>query len=386
MKRIVVIGGGSGGVMFSNRMRNAFTPDEVEITVIERSEKHFYQPAFTLVVFDLEDPVNLMRPVKDLFFDGIKLIHDEATKIDAVNNKVSTVKSGDLSYDYLVIATGAKLIFDEDPEGLKDALDKGSNVFNFYKLEGAIKLRDALKDLDGGTVVVSVCSMPIKCPAAPMKVIMLAEDMMRRKGIRNKFKFIFTTPMPAVFSREPYASKLNSIFASRGIETMANFNPSEVDSSKGVLKDFGKKEVRFDSLTITPPHGGEAVIENSEGVGDAAGWVTCDKHLMVSKKYKNIYGIGDATDFPTSKTASGIRKQAKVLVARLGADITGIPTKAAYDGEIICPMLTRNKRVMFAHFNYTEAISPAIESYANWVLKVYMLRPLYWNLMLNGLV
>ncbi|MBF0565574.1 MAG: NAD(P)/FAD-dependent oxidoreductase [Nitrospirae bacterium] len=385
MKRIVVIGGGSGGVMFSNRMRREFSPDDVEITVIEKSEKHFYQPAFTLVVFDLDEPKNLMRPVKDLFFDGIKLVTDEATKIDPANNKVYTVKSGELTYDYLVIASGAKLLF-EEPEGLKEGLEASKNVFTFYKLEGAIKLRDKLKDMDGGTIVSTVCEMPIKCPAAPMKFIMMAEDLMKRKGLREKFKFIFTTPMPAVFSREPYASKLISIFASRNIETVANFAPSEVDYEKRVLKDYGGKEVKFDLLSITPPHGGEAVVENSEGVGDAAGWVTCDKHLMVSKKFSNIYGIGDATDFPTSKTASGIRKQAKVLVARLGAEITGMETHAKYDGEIICPMLTRDKRVMFAQFNYEEAISPAIESYANWVLKVHTLRPLYWNLMLNGLI
>ncbi|KJU82916.1 sulfide:quinone oxidoreductase [Candidatus Magnetobacterium bavaricum] len=385
MKRILVIGGGSAGVMFSNRMRNEFSPDEVEITVIERNEMHVYQPAFTLVVFDLDDPKNLLRPVKDLFFDGIKLIHDIAVKIDADNNKVVTEKHGEISYDYLVIASGAKLFF-EEPEGLKEGIEASKNVFTFYKLDGAIKLRDKLKDMDGGTIAMSVCEMPIKCPAAPMKFIMMAEDTMRQRGKRNKFKFVFTTPMPAVFSREPYASKLVSIFGCRGIDTVANFAPSEVDSDKGVIKDYGGKEVKFDLLCITPPHGGEAVIEESEGVGDAAGWVSCDKNLMVSKKFKNVYGIGDATDFPTSKTASGIRKQAKVLVSRLKSEIKGEVPTDTYDGEIICPILTRHKRVMFAHFNYEESISPAIESYGNWVLKVHMLRPLYWNLMLNGLV
>ncbi|MBF0519700.1 MAG: NAD(P)/FAD-dependent oxidoreductase [Nitrospirae bacterium] len=385
MKRIVVIGGGSGGVMFSNRMRKEYSPDDVEIVVIERSEKHFYQPAFTLVVFGLDDPKNLIRPVKDLFFEGITLIHDEAVKIDGANNKVITGKSGELYYDYLVIATGAKLLFDET-EGLQESMEADKNVFTFYNLNGAIKLRDKLKDMDGGTIVSSVCEMPIKCPAAPMKFIMMAEDTMRLKGLRNKFKFIFTTPMPAVFSREPYASKLNAIFASRGIETVANFTPSEVDHEKGVLKDFGGKEVKFDLLSITPPHGGEFVIENSENVGDAAGWVSCDKHLMVSKKFANIYGIGDAADYPTSKTASGIRKQAKVLVERLKANMKGEVSDSKYDGEIICPMLTKHKRVMFAHFNYDESISPALESYSNWILKVHMLRPLYWNLMLNGLI
>lgn len=383
--KLVILGGGSAGVMFANRMRNAFSTDEVEIVVIEKSERHVYQPAFTLIVFDLEKPENIVRPMKELFFDGIKVITDEATKIDAQNNKVSTAKSGDISYDYLVIATGAKLSLAE-PAGMKEGFDKEQNVFTFYTLDGALKLRGALKNIDGGTIVSSFAEMPIKCPAAPIKFILMAEDMMRRLGKREKFKFVLSTPMPAAFSRPPYMSALNKIFASRGIEVKANFAPSEVDHTKGILKDFGGKEVNFDLLCITPPHQGEAIVENAEGVGDAAGWVSCDKHHMVSKNYSNIYGIGDAADFPTSKTASGARKQAKVLTERFTEILKGKQPTATYDGEIICPILTRDKRVMFANFNYTESLSPAIESYINWVLKVHMLRPMYYNLMLKALL
>jgi sulfide:quinone oxidoreductase len=387
MKRIVILGAGSAGVMFGNRMRKEFSEDELEITVIEKSDTHIYQPGLTLVVFELDQPENLTRPVKDLFYEGINLITDEATKIDPENNKVTTATHGEISYDYLVIATGAKLVYDE-PEGMKEGLDKGENVFMFYCLDRAIQLREALKRFEGGTIVSSICEMPIKCPAAPMKFIMLAEDTMRRRGIRDKCRFIFTTPMPDVFSREPYASKLNSIFKERGIETRANFPPSEVDYEKGVIKAFTKEHgpVEFDLLCITPPHEGQTLIENSKGIGNAGGWVTCDKNLMVHTTFDNIYGIGDATDFPTSKTASGARKQAKVLVERMKSHLAGKEPTATYDGEIICPMPTRYKRAMFAEFNYTETISPAIESYLNWVLKVHMLRPLYWNLMLKGLL
>lgn len=385
MKRIVVLGGGSAGVMFSNRMRREFGNDELEIIVIEKSENHFYQPAYTLVVFDLEDPKKLIRPTKSLFFDGVKVVIDEATQIKASDNKVVTAKNGEYSYDYLVIATGGRLVY-EEPSGIKEAIEAATNVFTFYNYDGAIKLRDAFAKFEGGTIVSSVCSMPIKCPAAPMKFILMAEDTARKKGIRDKCKFVFTTPMPAVFSREPYATKLSSLFAERGIETIANFTPSVVDHANGVLKDYGGKEVKFDLMSITPEHEGMAFIEESEGIGDAANWVKCDKNKMSTLSYPNVYSLGDATDFPTSKTASGIRKQAKVLVDIFKARFKGEEPKALYDGEIICPILTRYQRVMFAHFNYEEAISPAIESYANWVLKVHMLMPMYWNLMLNGLI
>ncbi len=385
MKRIVILGAGSGGVMFGNRMRKEFSENEVEITVIERSDKHVYQPAQTLVVFGLDEPENLVRPTKDLFFEGINLITDEATKIDPKKNTVTTAKSGDIPYDYLVIATGAKLIWDEPP-GMKEGLEKGENVFQFYTLDGAIKLREAINNFDGGTIVSSIAEWPIKCPAAPLKFIMLAEDTMRRRGIRDKCKFVFTITLPDVFARQPYASALNAIFKSREIDAIANFSPSEVDSKNGILKDYGGKQVEFDLLCITPPHEGDTLMENSEGIGNPAGWVTCDKHHMVHTTHKNIYSIGDATDFPTSKTASGVRKQAKILTERFKSIFKGEEPTQTYDGEIICPMPTRYKRALFAQFNYDESISPAIESYFNWVIKVHTLRPLYWNLMLNALM
>ncbi len=106
MKKVLILGGGSAGVMFANRMVREFSRDEAEVTVIERSKEHIYQPAFTLVVFGLDDPENLVRPTKDLFFEGVNLIFDEATKIDIEKQTVTTANSGDLAYDYLVICTG----------------------------------------------------------------------------------------------------------------------------------------------------------------------------------------------------------------------------------------------------------------------------------------
>ncbi|MCL0042431.1 NAD(P)/FAD-dependent oxidoreductase [Thermodesulfovibrionales bacterium] len=383
--RVLVLGGGSVGTMFANRMRKAFSKDEVEIIVLERSEKHIYQPAFTLLVFDLEDQKNIIRPTKDLFFEGINLIIDEATKIDPQNNKVATKRHGEISYDYLVIATGATFNLDE-PEGIKEGLEKGKNIFSFYDMEGALKLGKALKDIDGGTIVSSLCDLPIKCPAAPIKFILMAEDMMRARGIRDKFKFVLTSPLPQAFSREPYASKIDEICRRRGVEVVSNFSPGEVDHEKGVLRDHSGKEVEFDLLSLVPSHEGENVVQGSEDVGDAVGWVSCDKHHMVNRTFSNIYGIGDASDFPTSKTASGARKQAAILTERMKEIVRGEKPAATYDGHIICPILTRDKRVIFAEFNYTESISPSLESYVNWVVKVYMLRSLYFNLMLPGLV
>jgi len=385
MQRIVIIGAGSGGVMAANRMRRALSREEADITVLERSDRHIYQPGLVPLLFDLEKPENLTRPTKDLLLEGVNLIIDKATAIRQKENKVATANRDDIYYDYLVIATGAQLYLDE-PEGMKESLEKGENVFTFYSLEGAIKLRDALKRLDGGTIVSSIAEMPIKCLAAPVKFVMLLESIMRMRGERDKYRFILTVPTLSVPpNMEPYASTLEAMLKSRDIEVMLDFTPATVDPEKGTVADFKGNQVKFDLLAITPPHVGQELFQNSEGIADAAGWVPCDKNTLRHKNFDNIYVIGDAGNFPSAKTASGAKKQAKVLAQRMRDHIRGREPEATYDGHTVCPVYTRHGRAMFAEFNYNGSISPARESYIKWLIHIHIIRRLYWNFMLKGL-
>jgi len=385
MKRIVVIGGGSAGVMAANRMRRTLRRDEAEITVLERSDTHLYQPGLVPLLIDLDKLENLTRPMSDLLLGGVNLVTDEAKSIDQGENKIATATSGDIFYDYLVIATGAQLYLDE-PSGMKEGLEKGENVFTFYTMEGAVKLRDALRKFEGGTIVSSVAEMPIKCLAAPMKFIMLLESITRRKGQRGKYRFVLTVPTLSVPPNiEPYASALDAILKSRDVEVMLDFTPATVDADSGIIEDFKGNRVNFDLLAITPPHLGQELIENSDGIGDPIGWVPCDKNSLMHRSVGNIYVIGDAGDLPLAKTASGARKQAKVLAQRMRAHIRGQEPEATYDGYAVCPIYTRYGRAMFAEFDYAGSISPARESYFKWLIHIHAMRRLYWNLMLRGL-
>ena len=386
MQRILVIGAGSGGLMAANRMRRVLSRDEAEITVLERSDRHIYQPGFVPLLFDLEKPENLTRPTKDLLLKGVNLVVDEATLIDAKENRVTTASSGDLPYDYLVLATGAQLYLDE-PEGMKDGLEKGENVFTFYTLEGAIKLRDALKKLQGGTIISSIAEMPIKCLAAPLKFIMLAESIQKMKGARDKYRFVLTVPTLSVPPNiEPYASTLEAMLKARGIEVMLDFTPATIDHDNGTMEDFKGNQLKFDLLAITPPHVGSELVEDSAGIADAVGWVPCDKNSLKHKSIDNIYVIGDAGNFPSAKTASGARKQAKVLAQRMRDHVRGQEPHDTYDGYTVCPIYTRYGRAMFAEFDYAGSVSPARDSYIKWLIHIHVIRRLYWSFMLKGLL
>jgi sulfide:quinone oxidoreductase len=383
MTRILIVGGGSAGIMAAARLRNTLSMDEADITIVERSDKHYYQPGYTLIPFGLEEVENLIKPMKDVIPSGCNFIQDEVVSLNFDENYVETKGGQRLEYDYLVLATGAKLVL-EEIEGLAENLGK-NGVHTFYTLEGAIKLKEALEEFESGDFVTVQAPIPFKCPGAPIKFTLLADDYFRRKGIRNKVNITTTSALPAIFSREPYASKLNEMFKDRNITAKGGFTPSEIDPEEKVIRSWEGEEIHYDLLVVVPPNEGEAIYEGT-GIADATNFVMADKHKLQLEKYPNVFVIGDCANYPTSKTASGARKQAEILVKNLLAMMKGEEPKARYTGHIICPIITRFGKAMFAEFDYEKSISPAQEMWSNWVIKVYMLRPLYWSLMLKGLL
>jgi sulfide:quinone oxidoreductase len=382
-KQIVIVGGGSAGIMVANRLRKQIRPEDAAITLIEKRTKHFYQPGFLTLLFGIDKEEDLSRDLRDLLVKGITLVTDEARKIN-LQGTVATARSGEIPFDYVIIATGAKLAL-EEPEGLKEGLKDGKTVFSFYTFDHAQKLREALKRFEGGTIVSCICEMPVKCAAAPVGFILLAEAEMRRRGIRDKCRFLLTTPASSVPpSIEPYASHVERLLHDRDIEVRIEFNPSKINTKKGFCEDFLGERIDFDLLCIIPPHAGEEIIQNSEGLADPVGWVTCNKNTLRHRDFDNIYAVGDAGSFPSGKTASAARKQAAILARRIKSHIAGEEPTAMYDGNTVCPILTGFGTLFFAEFDYGRSISTIKESRFNWFLHVSLLRRLYWNFILKG--
>jgi sulfide:quinone oxidoreductase len=227
--------------------------------------------------------------------------------------------------------------------------------------------------------------MPVKCPAAPVAFILLAEEEMKKRGIRERCRFVLTVPTPLIPpGREPFTGALEKVLRERDIEVVADFTLSALESEKGVCRDFLGREVPFDLLCVTPPHTGEKVVLAAKELADPSGWVMCDKNKLEHKKFDNIYAVGDAGNFPSAKAASAARKQAYVLSKRIKAHIAGGVPAEVYDGNAICPVLTSFGRAMFAEFDYDRSISQAKESASKWLLHVRYFRRLYWHFLLKG--
>ncbi len=383
LKKIVVLGAGAAGIMAANRLRKAIPSGAAEITIVDRQDKHYYQPGYLTLAFRIDAPESLVRDTRSLLLKGVVFRQDEATGIDA-EKSILTLRGGTLAYDYLVLATGLTYA-DDTPEGLRSGLASKKRVFNFYTLEGALALRDALDAFRGGTIISSIADMPIRCPAAPMEFILLCHSMLRRRGLLQKSKLIVTVPTPFVPPQmEPFKSYLRKRLDDRGIEVHTEFKPVKVDDATGTYEDERGRKLHFDLLAIVPPNRGEPLVRGVEGLTDQLGWVVANRETLEVDRGHNVYVIGDASNFPNPKTAAAARKEAQVLRQRLTAELHGAQPSALYDGETICPVLTDFRHAFFVHFNYTRALREVRENAATYYLHVYLLKYFYWDYILKG--
>jgi len=387
MDHIVVLGAGVGGTMTANMLRRRLDRSEAEISIVDKSTEHAYQPSFYLLPFEYMEPEDQFRDIRGLLQDGIEFVHSAVTGVDP-DAKTVALEDGDLSYDYLVVALGHRLAPETTP-GMLEGWEETDSVYPFYHFEAAMQLRDALKDFDGGTFVVSVPDTSIKCGGAPLKMTMLAEDYFRRQGIRDDVDVVMTKGSDAVFGVSPYREKLEEIWADRDIEANLNFTVDEIDHEAQVIHSEEGETQEYDLYAPVPPQYGQpALTENSplteadtENDGE---YVAVDEHTLQHVEYEDIFALGDGCSTPNAKTAAAARKQAHVVLDNLTAHMAGKRQTATYKGYAACPLLTKKGKAMVAEFDYENSISAPVESRMNWIMDVNILPSFYWDTWLRG--
>jgi sulfide:quinone oxidoreductase len=386
MTRIAILGGGAGGVMTANVLRRKLGRNEATITLVDKSVDHFYQPSFYLVPFGYLEPEQ-SRDVRDLVHDGVEFVHDEVTGVAPDDDVVHLADGDDLSYDYLVVATGHRLAPETTP-GMVEAWEETDAVYPFYHYEAALEMRDGLADFDGGTFLVTLPETPIKCPGAPLKMTMLAEDYARRQGFRDDAEFVMTRNADHHFGVQPYRDKLYEIWDERDIEFRANTAVTGVDPEDQVV-ETSDGDIEYDCYApVSPQYGQQAITDGSPltaGDDEHDGeYVTIDKHTLQHDEYPNVFALGDCENAPHSKTAAAARKESHVVAENLVRAMAGRDLDPAYDGYAACPLLTQKGKAMVAEFDYEEAISAPVESRMNWIMDVNVLPSIYWNLWMRG--
>jgi sulfide:quinone oxidoreductase len=413
---VLIIGGGTAGIMTAAQLRNH--DKKIDIGIIEPSEHHYYQAAWTLVGAGTYDFQQTRRNEKDLIPSGVAWIKDYATGFAPEQNTVHTQNSGNITYDYLIVAPGIQYDLD-GITGLREALETPEVVSNYIDPNKTWK---AIKSLKQGNAVFTQPTTPIKCGGAPQKIAYLASDFFRKRKMDQDVNVVFATPGSVIFGVKEFAGTLMQVIDRYGIYFKTFYAPHSIDHANKSITfhhtqagENGciinqdphlKEEIQgesfvtmpYDLLHLAPPQKapdfvGKSPLAHQEG--PSKGWMNVDIHTLQHKQFRNVFGLGDVAALPTAKTGAAVRKQAPVVTQNiLHMRKNNTLSTQQYSGYSSCPLVTGYGKMVLAEFKYDNVrdSDPTIsmfmdtskEQYSMWLLKKYGLPYLYWNRMMKG--
>ncbi|MCZ6869639.1 MAG: FAD/NAD(P)-binding oxidoreductase [Gammaproteobacteria bacterium] len=392
--RIVIIGGGCAGITVAASLKRRDA--DLDIAIVEPSDEHYYQPAFTLVGAGTYKLASTRRAENNLIPDGVKRVKDSAVSFDPDNKSVGLASGGSLGYEYLVVCPGLQLNWSA-VDGLSEALGSGGVCSN-YSADTVEYTWECIKSLKAGsTVLFTQPAMPIKCPGAPQKIAYLASDHLRKHRLLESCHVHFLPQGPAMFSVPFFAAALDKVAARYGIDVHFQHNLASVnaDAKQATFNVVGgdnegtSVSLDYDMIHVTPPQGPPDFVKGSP-LANEAGWIEADQNTMQHPRYENVFSLGDVCSTPNSKTAAAIRKQAPVVVRNLMHLIEASEVEKGYDGYASCPLTTAYGKVMMAEFVYggkvtpTFPVDPRKERRSYWWIKKTGLPHMYWDYMLKG--
>jgi sulfide:quinone oxidoreductase len=393
--QIVIIGGGNAGISVASQL--LLKNKSLDIAVIDPADKHYYQPAWTLVGSGVFDIKKTERNEADVIPKGVKWIKQKVTGFLPEKNAIRLDNSENISYKFLVVAAGIQLNWHEI-KGLQETLGKNSVCSN-YSFASAPYTWETIKNFKGGKAIFHNPHTPVKCGGAPHKIMYMAADYFRKKNILSKTDIQYWSGGAKLFAVPKYEKTLLQVCKRADIKLNFFEKLVEIDAVNKRAKFIGFGEankemetwVDFDMIHVTPPQSAPDFIKNSV-LANTAGWVDVDKNTLQHIKFSNIFSLGDASGLPTSKTGAAIRKQAPVLVENLLAAIAGKSLNGKYTGYTSCPLVTGYGKLVLAEFDYdnkpmeTFPFDQSKERWSMYILKRYVLPWLYWSKILQGKV
>lgn len=387
--RVVIAGGGTAGLSVAAALLRQ--SPQLDVAVIDPSEDHYYQPGWTLVGGGDMRAEDTRRRQADVMPDRATWIKETVSGFSPDDNAVELESGARVTYDFLVVALGLQIDWDAI-EGLPETLGNNGVTSN-YRYDLAPYTHELAQSLKAGNnALFTQPAMPIKCAGAPQKALYLTADTLRKRGVSANVGFYLQGG--AMFGVPAYSRALDKVIADYGATPYFKHNLVAVDgnSQEATFEtEDGRVTRSFDMLHVVPPQSAPDVIKNSPLAGDAD-WVTVDKHRFKHTQYANVFGLGDCTDTPNSKTMAAIRRQYPVLVGELRKALGESSAKKTqgYDGYAACPLTVSHSKVLMAEFRYDgEVVSsfpvdPRADRRSYWLLKTHGFPWLYWNVMLKG--
>jgi sulfide:quinone oxidoreductase len=385
MDRILILGGGVGGTLTANllvkRLRPRLKTGEVTITVVDQTGEHVYQPGFMYLAMGGERTANLHRPERSLLDPRVALVVGEVEKVDERHRNVRMTNGERLAYDYLVLATGSRIV----PEAIDGF---ASEAYHFYTAEAAQRLRSALDAFRGGRIVIGIAGMPYKCPPAPLEVAFLIEAELRERGLRDATELHFCSPIGRAFTIESVSEMATPILERKGIELHSFFNVETIDATRKVVQSLEGEELPYDLLILVPPHKGQQFLIDSGLAPAPGGWLPTDRATLQVGGRQDIYALGDATDLPLSKAGSTAHFEAPVVTERIVASIEGRQVDHArgdYLGKVMCFFEIGDGKGTLLQFDYEHPPRPPKPNQL-WHLGKIVFNKTYWHTVPKGRV
>ncbi|RLG35398.1 hypothetical protein DRN98_01345 [Methanosarcinales archaeon] len=381
MKRVLIVGAGSGGTIAANtlsaQLKKEIKRNEVEITVLDDRGKHIYQPGYLHVAFKGADPEKIVKDEHELLNPAVNFQIDAARDIDLNEREIKTEKGKTLSYDYLILSTGCRTNPDLIP-GLS-----GENYDFHTSPEASYRTWKAINEFKSGNIVMGITTLPHMCPPSPNESVFLADEFFRKKGIRDRVDITFITPYPRVYPAEAISECIEPLFEERDIRVETFFNIDSIDPEAGKIFSMEGDEIDYDLISLIPPHEGSPVIFDSE-IGDEEGWIEADRFTMLVQNFDDAFAIGDCTAIPISKSGVVAHLQAHTVSATIADGIRGIGGVYRYNGRINCPLEIGDGKCTFVVSDYEEPIKKIEPSRIGYLQK-WMIGKGYWKMLKGGL-
>ncbi len=391
--KFLIIGGGTAGVTVAARL---LRKGHTDVAVMEPSDKHYYQPLWTLVGGGQATASSSERSEASVMPKKATWIRKAASEVDPEANTVTCEDGTTYGYDVLVVCPGIQLDWNKT-EGLESALGRNGVASN-YRYDLAPRTWDFIRGTRSGSAVFMMPSGPMKCAGAPQKIAYLASDYWRKQGVLKNIDVHLVVPTPRAFGIPAIADSLDKVITDYGIHlhTSSEITAIDADSRKVTVSAVSEggtdTTLSFDMLHAVPRQSAPDWIKTSRlSTGEPTGYVEVDKFTMQHLRYPNVFALGDAGSTPNSKTGAAIRKQAPVVVENIESHLGDRPLTGRYDGYASCPIVTSTRDMLLAEFDYDFNLKPSFPVLdptkphrPYWYLKKYGLPFMYWNLMLKG--
>jgi sulfide:quinone oxidoreductase len=327
MAKVLVLGGGFGGVVAAERLAEQLG-DEHQITLVSRSRQFVFYPSLVKLAFGKCDPQDVSFDLRRAMLDRrVNFIEAEVARIDTEEKKVAIAHGeveGNLPYDYLVFALGRRLA----TERISGFYEHAHHLLN---LDKAIKFGKALANFHEGRAVIGQCD-GTRLPVPVYETALALSRMLEEKGERERVSITVVSPneFGSEFGDGDATLTLQKTFTDRQIQIVSNFPIESVTQNAVATRDG--RTIGHDLLMLLPPFRGSSAASRI-GITDEEGYINVDSMMRVSS-HKGIYAVGDCVNFSGPKMGHMATRQAEVAARNLAAEIQGREPVAHYSHEL----------------------------------------------------